>query len=161
MDKKAGKYKKIKDNIEQIKRLARHGYTNDEICSYLGFEEKLFKEYAVRSDELTMILKNSAIEADLEVEEALLRRAKGYETVEEYHVYVPDSENSTEVGSVKLKEIKKVKKFVPPDASSAVAWLINRKSGRWSKNPTTGSELANHEIMRLKRIAAQEADENM
>ncbi len=161
MEKKTGKFKIIKDNLPQIERFAKHGYSPEEICKYLGIEEKLFKEYSVKSDELAKILKNAAIEADLAVEEALLKRAVGYETVEEYHVYIPETDKEAAKGSVKLKEIKKVKKFVPPDASSAMAWLINRRSTRWSKNPTAGSELANQEIIRLKRIAAQETEENM
>lgn len=42
---------------------------------------------------------------------------------------------------VKLKEVRFVKKFLPPDTSSCITWLINRRSERWSKNPTGGGAL--------------------
>lgn len=161
MDRKKDKYKTIKENLEQIRRLSKHGFTKEDICLHLELDKKLFDEFSFKPGELATILKNAAAEADLQAEEALHKRAIGYETVEESTIFIPDPEDKAESGSIKLKEIRKVKKFVPPDASSAMAWLINRKSARWSKNPAAGSELANQEIMRLKRIAAQEADENM
>lgn len=61
---------------------------------------------------------------------------------------------------MKLKEIRFVKKFLPPDTSSCNSWLINRRSERWSKNPTGGGELDQQELARLRKIASAEIDEN-
>ncbi|MBE2217970.1 MAG: hypothetical protein IAE90_07205 [Ignavibacteria bacterium] len=62
--------------------------------------------------------------------------------------------------NMKLKEVRFVKKFLPPDTSSCNSWLINRRSERWSKNPTGGGELDQQELARLRKIASAEIDEN-
>lgn len=62
--------------------------------------------------------------------------------------------------NMKLKEVRFVKKFLPPDTSSCNAWLINRRSERWSKNPTGGGDLDQQELERLRKIASEEIAQN-
>lgn len=62
--------------------------------------------------------------------------------------------------NMKLKEVRIVRKFLPPDTSSCNSWLINRRSERWCKNPTGGGELDQQELARLRKIASAEIDEN-
>ena len=62
--------------------------------------------------------------------------------------------------NMKLKEIRFVKKYLPPDTSSCNSWLINRRSERWSKNPTGGGDLDQQELERLRKIASAEIAQN-
>lgn len=62
--------------------------------------------------------------------------------------------------NMKLKEVRIVRKFLPPDTSSCNSWLINRRSERWSKNPTGGGDLDQQELERLRKIASAEIAEN-
>jgi transcriptional regulator with XRE-family HTH domain len=162
MERKTNKYQAIKDNIGAIEKLARHGFSEEDIEEFLGISAALLREFLKKSTEISRKIKNAKLQADLDVEESLLKRASGYETIEEYYVYVPSgSEKDEEEGSLKIKEMKKVKKFVPPDATSAMAWLINRRSEKWSKNPGIVNELSGNEITKLKRLAVKEMQENM
>lgn len=162
MERKANKYQVIKDSIGAIEKLARHGFSEEEIEEFLGISAALLKEFLKKGTELSRRIKNAKLQADVDVEESLLKRASGYETTEEYLVYVPSgNEEDDEKGTFKIKEMKKVKKFVPPDATSAMAWLINRRSEKWSKNPGIVNELSGNEITKLKRLAVKEMQDNM
>lgn len=153
------KYKTIKDNLKLIERLAKHGFSDSEIAEFLAVELTLLNEYKKRHPKFGLALKKAMLIADMEVEESLLKRAKGFECTEEYIVYLPAGDDDTE--DFKIKEVKKIKKFVPPDVSSAIAWLNNRKPERWSKNPGIVNELNSSELSRLRKIASREAEENI
>ncbi len=62
--------------------------------------------------------------------------------------------------NLKLKEVRFAKKFLPPDTSSCSSWLNNRRSERWSKNPTGGGDLDQQELERLRKIASAEIAQN-
>ena len=65
---------------------------------------------------------------DRQVENALLKRALGYEYTEVTKEYVPD------VG--KMTVTKEVTKQVIPDTTAQIFWLKNRKPGDWRDKPT-------------------------
>jgi hypothetical protein len=158
LERKSLKFKPVTDSLELIVKYARHGVAENEIPELLGISKSLFRDFLKKNPDTSLMLKNARILADIAVEEALFKRATGYLTTEEHEVFVPDGDAK---GTMKLKEHKFVKKFVPPDASNALIWLFNRKSASWSKNPAAMSELSNIDITALKKLAAEEAAENM
>jgi hypothetical protein len=143
---------------EEILRYSRHGYPTEVISTMLGVDEKELNSFLKKDEEFCRECKAARFITDVEVEESLLKRAKGYETTEEHTSEIPEKAGE---GALKTKEVKQVKKFVPPDPTSALAWLHNRRMDRWSKNPSQVNELAENEISRLRRLAAIEAEENM
>lgn len=162
MDKKPDKYQIIKENSCLIEKLAAHGFSMEDIAEYSGIKIQLLKEYLKKSAGFSRRIKNAKIKADLEVEESLLRRATGYETTEEYFVFIPSGgEEGSGKSPLKIKEFKKVKKSVPPDPSSAMAWLHNRRGDKWTKNPGVVNDLSGSEIVKLKRLAVKEMQESM
>ncbi len=162
MERKTNKYKAVKENFGLIEKLARHGYSEEDIADFLGITPALLKDFLKKSSELSRKIKNAKLQADLDVEESLLKRATGYDTLEEYFVYVPSGDEAVNSADpFKIKEMKKVKKFVPPDAASAMAWLNNRRSEKWSKNPGIVNELSGSEITKLKKLAVKEMQESM
>lgn len=158
MERKPSRPKFIAENTEKIIMFARHGLSESEIADLLGISRSYYREYLTKHEDLSHNIRNEKALADITVEEALFKRATGYETIEEHFVYLPVGESES---SFKLKERKLVRKFVPPDAANALIWLFNRKGTKWSKNPDANSELSNNELTTLRRLAAEEAAENM
>jgi hypothetical protein len=143
---------------DEILRYTRHGYTVEIISMILGIDEKELNSFLKKDEEFTRECKAARFITDVEVEESLLKRAKGYETTEEHTSEIPEKAGE---GTLRTKEVKQVKKFVPPDPTSALAWLHNRRMERWSKNPAQANELNDKEMETLKKLTAIEADKNI
>lgn len=76
-------------------------------------------------------LKKGKAPVDFAVENALYKRAIGYE----YEEVITDIE---ELGNGKQKKhIRKVKKHCPGDVLAMIYWLKNRKADKWRDKPVT------------------------
>src|SRR5690606_25674624 len=80
---------------------------------------------------------------DIEVENALLKRALGYE-YEEVKTLIE------EVDGKKKKKIEKTIKHVPADVSAAIFWLRNRKGLVWSNRDAVETKRIEAEMAKLK-----------
>jgi hypothetical protein len=80
--------------------------------------------------EIGNALKKGKRPVDMEVENALLKRALGYDWEEE----------TTEIYSDGRKHVKKIKRHVPPDPTAMIFWLKNRKPKQWRDRPTTDED---------------------
>jgi len=141
----------------EILRYSRHGYPAEVISTMLGVDEKELNSFLKKDEEFCRECKAARFITDVEVEESLLKRAKGYETTEEHTSEIPEKAGE---GALKTKEVKQVKKFVPPDPTSALAWLHNRRMDRWSKNPSQTNDLSENENARLRDIIERDAIAN-
>ena len=106
--------------------LARQGYKPGGICKALGITLATYKRWCEIHEDFAAATQESAIFADATVENALYRRAIGYDYVEIKRV-------KDEHGKVIREE--QAKKHVSPDTSAAITWLTNRQRDRW-KNRT-------------------------
>lgn len=130
-----GKYQKWlePDNLILLEAWARNGLTDEQIAKNIGISKQTFyiwkKEY---SDFFDALKKGKEI-VDIQVENALLKRALGYE-------YEEISEKF-EMGI--LTERKVTKKQVVPDTTAQIFWLKNRKPEEWrdKRNVETKVEL--------------------
>jgi len=109
---------------------ARQGMIDKEIAKKLGISEASYYNYQKEHLEFLEAIKRGKRPVDVEVENALLKRAKGFE-YEEVHVeYKPKGkEGEEEKKSPTL--IKKIKKFVVPDTAACAFWLKNRRPDLW------------------------------
>lgn len=103
--------------------------------SKIGINEATFCRWKNDFPQMVQALKRGKAPVDIKVENALLKRALGYD-YEEY------SEEAEEIPTgkydekgkpiVKIKKhIKRTKKFIPPDTTAAIFWLKNRKPDHW------------------------------
>ena len=79
--------------------------------------------------ELRDAIKKGKAPVDYEVENALHKRAMGFE----YEETITDIEELPD-GKQK-KHIRKYKKYCPPDPLSMIFWLKNRRPDRWRDKP--------------------------
>lgn len=125
----------IKDKLPLVEGWARNGLTNEQIAHNLGIHVDSLYEYQKKYSEFSDALKRGKEVVDLEVENALLKRALGYdyEEVTKEPLYNPVTGDAirNEDGTPKIVVTRVVKKQVQPDTTAQIFWLKNRKPKDW------------------------------
>ncbi len=142
--------------------MAKFGLSYEQMEKILNVDEGSLEQHSKRSLNFRRAVETAELKAIIEVEKALLKRALGYEITEEYRTYIPaNAEDKSNDPPTKLKEIKFVKKFVPPDASASLIYLYNLRGSRWSKNPDNSSGMTVEEYLDMKDAVQKQAEENI
>lgn len=131
------------DALIRVQGWARDGLTDEQISHNMGIGYSTFKEWLNKFPALSAALKKGKAPVDIEVENALLKRALGYDV----------EETITEVEEIgegrQKKHIRKVKKHIPPDVTAQIFWLKNRRPGRWRDKVETAPEIGNELLQSL------------
>lgn len=141
------------DGLLQIHAWAREGLTDEQIAHNIGVSGRTFADWKVRFSAIFSTLKKGKAPVDIQVENALLKRALGYteeETITEI-IEQPDGRQR--------KQIRKVQKVIPPDTTAQIFWLKNRRPDRWRDKveqvQTVGNELL-ESLMALERRSGRD-----
>ena len=105
---------------------AREGLNDEEIAEKLGIGKTVYYEYQKKYPEFANAIKEGKAPVDREVENALLKRAQGYDYTEK-KVLVSVNEK----GEQKPARIETITKHVPPDVGAIAFWLKNRMPDKW------------------------------
>ena len=133
----------VEPRLKEIEAWARDGLTDEQIAKNLGVAYSTFRKYKDEYPAFSAALKKGKEVVDIEVENALLKRALGYE-YEEVKTYIE------EVDGKKKKRVEKTVKHVPADVSAAIFWLRNRKGFVWSNRDAIEVKRIEAEIAKLK-----------
>ena len=138
-----------KDKLILLEGWARSGLTDEQIAKNMGIAPSTLYEWKKKSKEFSESLKKGKEVVDFEVENALLKRALGYEYEEETY------ENGILT--------KKVKKQVPPDTTAQIFWLKNRKPNNWKDRVETDEDKeavanASQVIAKIRKVAQEYTD---
>ena len=117
----------VKERLLEVEAWARDGLIDEQIAHNLGIALSTFYEYKKKHPEFSESLKKGKEVVDIEVENALLKRALGYKYTEVTREPVKDPMT----GEIKLEVTKKVVKEVTPDTTAQIYWLKNRKPTTW------------------------------
>ena len=113
------------DGLTMLEGLAREGLTDELICKKIGIGVRTFYEWMERFPQIAQAIKKGKAPVDVQVENALLKRALGY----------TEEETTTEIieqpDGRKRKQIRKVLRVFPPDTTAQIFWLKNRKPEKW------------------------------
>ena len=125
------KWDDIKNRLDDVTALARRGLSDAQIAAALDLSTATFYTYKSEYLEFLEAIKKGKAYADGNVQQALYRRALGYDAEEKtYQARVdPDTMKRTMV----LTE-KKIK-HVPPDVGAIALWLYNRCKDDWARDP--------------------------
>jgi dGTP triphosphohydrolase len=106
---------------EQVYKLAQEGFTDKKIAGFFKVREKTINNWKKIHSEFLQSLKRGKDEFDSDVIEAsLVKRASGYSH--------PDVHISNYQGKITITDITK---HYPPDPTSMIFWLKNRRQDRW------------------------------
>lgn len=114
------------DNLIRIESWARLGLTDEQIAKNMGISTATLYSWKNKYVEILEALKKGKAPVDFEVENALFKRAIGFqyeevETIEE------------EVDGTFRTRVKRTQKTALPDTSAMIFWLKNRKPNEWRK----------------------------
>ena len=140
------------DGLTMIQGFARDGMTDAQIAQKIGISTQTLYDWEKRFPEFLDALKKGKAPVDIEVENALLKRALGYD----YEEVITEIEDLGE-GRQK-KHIRKITKHQPGEVSAQIFWLKNRRPGRWREKIEAVPENSNDlllSLMELERKARQ------
>lgn len=115
------------EGLLKLEAWARDGLIDEQIAENIGINPATLYEWKKRYPKISESLKKGKEVVDIQVENALLKRALGYEYTE---VTQEVCENA-ETGEMELRVTKKVTKEVVPDTTAQIFWLKNRKPNEW------------------------------
>lgn len=105
------------EGLIKLEGWARDGLTDEQIAHNMGIVTSTLYEWKKRYSDITDSLKRGKEVIDRQVENALLKRALGYQ-------YKEVTEEYGEVTKVVTKEVS-------PDTTAQIFWLKNRKPKEW------------------------------
>ncbi|CUH95892.1 hypothetical protein P22_1978 [Propionispora sp. 2/2-37] len=124
-----GKYEQwlTAEGLLQLEAWARNGLIDEQIASNMGITRSTLSEWKKKHSDISDALKKGKEVIDIQVENALLKRALGYQFTEvtKERIY-----NET-TRKFEFKVTKKVVKEVQPDTTAQIFWLKNRKPAEW------------------------------
>lgn len=129
-----GKYQEwlTEEGLLQLESWARDGLTDEQIASNMGITRKTLAEWKTKYSDICDTLKRGKAVVDIQVENALLKRALGYSYDEVTRERVLDYDPSTgQVVGSHMEITKTVKKEVQGDATAQIFWLKNRRPEQW------------------------------
>jgi transcriptional regulator with XRE-family HTH domain len=115
------------DGLLRLEAWARDGLTDEQIANNMGVSIATLYNY--KRDHLVVLesLKRGKEVVDIQVENALFKRAMGYKYTETTKERIVDPVTFKS----SLTVTKEVIKEVAPDVTAQIFWLKNRKSKEW------------------------------
>ncbi len=115
------------EGLLKLKGWARDGLTDEQIAHNMGITRKTLAEWKNKYGDICDTLKKEKEIVDIQVENALLKRALGYSYKETTQELVTDRNT----GKSKMAVTKVVEKQVVPDTTAQIFWLKNRRPDKW------------------------------
>lgn len=113
------------DGLALIAGFRREGMTMEEIYDgQVGVSKTTWRSWMAGSEGLRSAIAQTDEQVNCLVERALLRRALGYEVVEE----------DEELVEGEMRVVRRRHRHVPGDTKAQLAWLYSRRADRWRAN---------------------------
>lgn len=115
------------EGLLELEGWARDGLTDEQVAYNMGINKATLYRWKEKYCDICDALKRGEEVVDRQVENALLKRALGYEYTETTREYIPELDE--------MKTTKKVTKQVVPDTTAQIFWPKNRKPDKWRDKP--------------------------
>ncbi|MEI2338910.1 helix-turn-helix domain-containing protein [Priestia megaterium] len=124
-----GKYEKwrTEEGLVLLEGWARDGLTDEQIAHNVGISRSTLNDWKKKYPDISDALKKGKEVVDLQVENALLKRALGYA----YEEVTEESQWNEKAKRYELVVTKRVKKRQAPDTTAQIFWLKNRRPDKW------------------------------
>lgn len=121
------------EGLLKLEGWARDGLTDEQIAQNIGVKRQTLYDWKKRFPDISDTLKRGKEVIDRQVENALLKRALGYQ----YDEVTRESIWNDETKQFELRPSKVVTKEVQPDTTAQIFWLKNRKPIDWRDKKET------------------------
>lgn len=149
------KWEDVKDKLILVEGWARDGLTDIQIADNLGISKDTFYKYKKEHTDFSDSLKKGKEIVDYQVENALLKRALGYD----YTETTKECKWNEKLKKFEMVVTKTVTKQVAPDTTAQIYWLNNRKPKYWrnriDNNESNKTDLNNAKeiLVKIKEVA--------
>ena len=116
------------ENLAQVERWKRHGLSNEQIAKNIGICEQTFYNWQEKHIEFLEAIKKGLSVIVCELENALIKRAKGYDVEESVLFYDKDGNESVS---------RKTVRHIPPDTTALIFALKNMDAQNWRDRKET------------------------
>ena len=116
---------------------ARDGLTDEQIAKNLGVNVRTVYDWKDRFPQFSQALKKGRGPVDIEVENALLKRAMGYTVTLKKPIKIRVEKRLQGKGTIIEETIQyaEEEQHVPADTTAQIFWLKHRKANRWGDTP--------------------------
>jgi hypothetical protein len=150
------------DGLTMIQGWARDGLTDEQVAHNMGIGYTTFKTWLNRFPAIRASLKKGKAPVDLQVENALLKRALGYEydevTEEVEHVPIGKPDEDGERPTIERVKTKTRHVTVLPDTTAQIFWLKNRRPDRWRDKVEQVQTVENELLASLMALERRSSD---
>jgi hypothetical protein len=122
------------DKLTLLESWARDGLVDGQIAKNMGVSEATLYNYKNKYPEIRKALQKGKEVVDIEVENALFKKAIGYNTVVRKAFKLKDivyGENGKKISENERIEYAEEEIHVPADTTAQIFWLKNRKKTQW------------------------------
>lgn len=121
------------DKLLLLEAWSRDGLTDEQIAGNMGISVRTLYLWKKKNMQIFQSLKTGKEVADIEVENALRKKALGFRETEQTVSTrrTVEYENGKRVREVTEPVVTEVEKYYPPDTTAQIFWLKNRKPEQW------------------------------
>jgi hypothetical protein len=134
------------DGLTRLTGWARDGLTDEQIAQNIGINRCTLYDWMKRFSNISNAIKKGKEPVDTQVENALLRRALGYD----YEETITEVEDLG--GGKTKKHVRRVTKHMPPDTTAQIFWLKNRKAKQWRDKIDTAVSVDTEDLSPLVEL---------
>lgn len=157
-----GKYEywRTDDGLLLLAAWARDGLIDEEIAKKIGISRSTLAEWKKRFSDISDALKKGKEIADIEVENALFKKATGFtvEVIKPIKLKEVKYENGRKVSEKEFVQMVTEEVYYPPETAAQVFWLKNRRPDKWRDKVDLTDEDGNAPIINITVSAATPAD---
>lgn len=140
-----GKYREwlTPDGLLLLEGWARDGLTDEQIAKNVGITAKTLYEWENAYSEIRDALKKGKAPVDIEVENALLKKALGFTVKVLKPIKIRTKKQLKDKGTIEEEHIEYAEEevYIPPDTTAQIFWLKNRKPSKWRDKPATDGNI--------------------
>ena len=136
---------------------ARDGLTDEQIAANIGIHVRTLYEWKKRNQQIVQSLKKGKEIVDIEVENALYKKAVGFKETIKKPVKVKRVDYVDGKRSQEYEEVVDAEEevFIPPDTTAQIFWLKNRKPEKWRDKPETDRADSTAEMLKNAQTLAE------
>ena len=123
------KYWRTDEGLLLLGAWARDGLTDEQIAHNIGIEYSTLQRWKNKYQDIQDTIKKNQAIVDIQVENALLKRALGYSYTETTN----ERKLNEATGEYEIVKTKEVVKEVTPSTTAQIFWLKNRRPDEWKE----------------------------
>lgn len=116
---------------------ARDGLTDEQIAQNIGIGKTTYYRWIEQFGEIRDALKRGKAPVDLQVENALLKKALGFTVTVKKPIKLRTKKQLKDKGTIEEERIEYADEevYIPPETAAQIFWLKNRRPDKWRDKP--------------------------